>query len=139
MLRHGTQERWSKEALQKKWNDLHSEQASFGPEYEIKYEMAPRNRHRVSSDLSVGELSAGNSCWSDEGESSSHSMHECDSVTLLSALSNVTMDEVRNRALSDANTQIQLQQQQMIYEHQQRNHNHHQNQNQHQNGWDSGQ
>jgi hypothetical protein len=128
MLKHDTQERWSKEALEKKWNELHPEQSSFGPEYEIM----PRNRHRASSDFSTG-----NSCWSDEGGSSIHSLHDGDSTTLISALSTVTMDEVRNRALSNANNQIHLhqQQQQMMFDqqHQQQHQHHH-----HQNGWDSG-
>ncbi|KAN0093763.1 hypothetical protein V8E51_016947 [Hyaloscypha variabilis] len=141
MLKHGTEEPWSKEALQKKWNEMHPEQTSFSPEYEI-------DRHRLSSDLSVGDISTGNSCWSDEGASSTHSLHECDSGTLMSALSSVTMDEVRNRALSNANARIHLQQQQhhqqMMYDQQQQQH-HQQQQNQqnrqqsqHQHGWDSG-
>lgn len=145
MLKHGTQERWSQEAVQKKWNEMYPDQSSFScPEYEI----VPRNCHRASSDLSVGDLSAGNSCWSDEGDSSTHSLHECDSATLLSALSPATMDEVRTRALSNANAQIQLQQQQqqqqqqLIFEqqnpHQNQHPPQHPNQHHHQNGWDSG-
>jgi hypothetical protein len=144
MLKHGTQERWSQEAVQKKWNEMYPDQSSFScPEYEI----VPRNCHRASSDLSVGDLSAGNSCWSDEGDSSTHSLHECDSATLLSALSPATMDEVRTRALSNANAQIHLQQQQqqqqqqLIFEQQNTHQNQHPpqhpNQHHHQNGWDS--
>ena len=137
MLKHGTDEPWSKDALQKKWNELHAEQASYSPEYEI----LSRSRHRLSSELSVGDLSAGNSCWSDEGASSTHSLQECDSSTLMSALSNVTMEEVRNRALSNANAQIHLQQQQhqqMMFDQQQHQQQQNRHQNQHQNGWDSG-
>jgi hypothetical protein len=144
MLKHGTQERWSQEAVQKKWNEIYAEQPSFGyPEYEI----VPRNRHRVSSDLSVGDVSTGNSCWSDEAESSTHSLHDCDSATLMSALSTATMDEVRTRALSNANAHIHLQQQQQQQQqmmfNQQNTHRHqqhpqHQNQPHHQNGWNSG-
>jgi hypothetical protein len=97
----------------------------------------PRTRDRVSEDLSVDDFSTGNSCWSDEGDSSTHSLHECDSATLMSALSTATMDEARQRAQSNANNQIHLrqhQQQMMFSQHQQ----HQQNQHHHQSGWDSG-
>jgi hypothetical protein len=125
--------------LQKKWAELHPEQSSYNPDYEVM----PRNRDRVSEDLSVDDFSTGNSCWSDEGDSSTHSLHECDNATLMSALSTATMDEARQRAQSNANNQIHLrqQQQQMMFnqhhqqqqqQQQQQNHHHHQS------GWDSG-
>jgi len=141
MLKHGTQEQWSKEAVQKKWSELHPDESSFGPEYE----MMPRNRHRGSSDLSVGDLSIGQSSWSDEVESTTQSLQDCDSTTLMSALSTATMEEARNRAISNANAQIHLhqqqqqqrQQQQMMFE-QQRQHQHQHQRQQQNNGWDSG-
>ncbi|PMD20900.1 hypothetical protein NA56DRAFT_572842 [Hyaloscypha hepaticicola] len=140
-VKHDTQEKWSKEALQKKWTELHPGQSSYNPDYEVM----PRNRDRVSEDLSVDDFSTGNSCWSDEGDSSTHSLHECDNATLMSALSTATMDEARQRALSNANNQNHLrqQQQQMMFnqhhqQQQQQRQQQQQNQHHHQNGWDSG-
>jgi hypothetical protein len=104
----------------------------------------PRNRHRGSSNLSIGDLSGSNSSWSDEAESTTQSLHDSDSAVLMSALSTASMDEERNRAISNANAQIHLRQQQqqrqqqqhqqqMMFE-QQRQHHHQQQQN----GWNSG-
>jgi len=136
MLKHGTQEQWSKEVLQKKWDEMRPGGFSSG------YDMMPRNRHRGSSDLSIGDLSGSNSSWSDEAESTTQSLHDSDSAVLMSALSTISMDEERNRAISNANAQMHLrqqqqrqqqQQQQMMFE-QQRQLNHQQQQN----GWNSG-
>ncbi len=101
----------------------------------------PRNRDRVSEDLSVDDFSTGNSCWSDEGDSSTHSLHECDNGTLVSALATATMDQARQRALSNANNQNHLrqQQQQMMFgQHHHQQQQQHQNQHHHQGGWDTG-
>ena len=136
MLKHGTQEKWSKEAMPKKWTELHPEQSSYNPDYEV----ISRNRDRASEDLSVDDFSTGNSCWSDEENSSNHSLHECDGAALMSALSTATMEEARQRAQSNANNQIHLrqQQQQMMFDQHQQLQQQQQNQHHHQSRWDSG-
>jgi len=139
MLKYGTKEKWSKEALQKKWDEMHA------GEFSSEYDMMPRNRHRGSSDLSIGDFSGSNSSWSDDAESTTQSLHDSDSAVLMSALSTASMDEERNRAISNANAQIHLhlqqqqqrqqqqRQQQMMFE--QQHQHHHQQQ---RNGWTSG-
>lgn len=131
MLNHGSKVKWSNEAVQKKWEEMHPED-TFSPEYE----MMPSSRHRVSSDFSV------QSSWSDEAESVTQSLRDSDSISvnLMSALSNSSMDEVRNRSLSNVNAQIhfQQQQQQMMFEQQRQQRQQQQHQQQHnQNTWNS--
>jgi hypothetical protein len=122
MLKHGCVEKWSKEMIQKKWNEMHPEH----DDYPQEYEKISKNRLQIGDDFGLDD-------WSDGMNSVSHSLHGSDSGPM-SAISTTTMDEVRSRQASDASSHhLQLQQQQMMFE---RQHQHHQHQQQ--SAWNNG-
>jgi hypothetical protein len=136
MLNHGCDNKWTKEAVQRKWHEMHPEEGDCTPEYEVD----PRGHPRMSSDMGLGQGSLS------EGRGSiSHSLHDGETSTLLSAISPVTMDEVRSRAARDASTHLYIRQQQQQHHHQQQHQmmleqqQHHQQQQQQQrNAWGPG-
>jgi hypothetical protein len=110
MLNHGCDNKWTKEAVQRKWHEMHPEEGDCTPEYEVD----PSDHHRMSSDIGLGQGS-----WSEGRGSISHSLHDGEASTLLSTISPVTMDGVRSRAASDASTHLHIRQQQQQQHHQQ--------------------
>jgi hypothetical protein len=94
MKEFGCHEKWPKELVQKKWHELHPEDPSYLPEYELRLGMDQRS-------------------WSDGGESKSHSMHEGDASNRLSAVA-TTPQESRSRTGSDVSSHLQFQQQQQL-------------------------
>jgi hypothetical protein len=103
MSNHGSKEKFSKEAVQKKWQEMHPE----GPPYLSNYPP-------MSSDLGGDQGS-----WSDGRDSASHSLHDGETEALMSALSTATVEETSGRALSEANEQMRYQQQMMLERHRQ--------------------
>ncbi|KAB8304873.1 hypothetical protein EYC80_004205 [Monilinia laxa] len=118
MLNHGVQEKWSKEAVQRKFNELfHSDDRSYESEY-----AASRHAEQIHFDVKMEPRTP----WPSHGDRDG-------------ALRNLTDDEVtlvgelRSRTASDASSvhfQQQHQHQQIIYA--QQHHQHHQN---HQEAW----
>lgn len=111
MLKHGCTSEWTKEAVQKKWYEMHPEDYSYLSEYDLLSRNQGQKRQRA---------------WSDEKDSVGQSLHESDTGPMLSAVSTVTMDQVRSRALSDSSSQVEFhrqQQAQMIFEQQRNRHN----------------
>jgi hypothetical protein len=118
MLKYGCMAKWPKELCQRKWQDMHPDEGPWLPQYEMSI------RHRDSDDWGPDEGQ-----FSDGRASACHSLHEADSGIQMSAISTVTMDEVRSRAASDASSQMlhmrhqQRQQQQMMFDQQQQQQN----------------
>jgi len=106
MSNHGSKEKFSKEAVQKKWQEMHPEGPPYLPDYPA-----------MSSDLGGDQGS-----WSEGRDSATRSLHDGETEALMSALSTATMDETRSRALSDASDQMRYQQQQMMLERQHQQH-----------------
>ncbi|TVY90915.1 hypothetical protein LAWI1_G008029 [Lachnellula willkommii] len=97
MLKHGCTEKWTREAVQKKWNEMHHDEISYFSGYERK-----RRRQRACSP---------------ERDSVVHSSYENDTRPM--AVSTVTMDQVRRRIANDSCSQMQFhrqQQAQMMFE-----------------------
>lgn len=138
MLKHGCTERWTKEAVQRKWHELHPEDAI---PVLSEYELMARSHHR--SDVTTSVCGARGS-WSEvtahhglpvgpNGTARSLPSHDDNTATitapssmrsssLVSPTSTVTMDEVRSLTTSDTNAQLALHQQQaqLMFEDQQR-------------------
>ena len=100
MPKYGCREKWTKGACQKKWDEMHPDDAPYIPEYE---RMAS-NSSVISPEL---KLEVGTLSWPDGRGSGTESMYEGDSGTLMSSISTATMDEVRSRAASDTSLQMQ--------------------------------
>lgn len=122
MRKYGCREKWSKEACEKKWREIHPEDTPYVPE------VTAGNKHMIAQEIKM-ERGAGSTAWSDGRDSGSQSLYESETGTLMSPISTTTMDEVRSRAASDAASQMQLrqqqQQQQMMFDqqHQHQQHN----------------
>ncbi|TVY42941.1 hypothetical protein LOCC1_G005928 [Lachnellula occidentalis] len=99
MLKHGCTEKWTREAVQKKWNETHHDEISYLSRYERKM------RHQRT--------------WSEGRDSVVHSSYENDTRRM--DVSTVTMDQVRSRTGSDSSSQMQFHRQQqaqmMVEEH----------------------
>ena len=95
MLSHGCNDMWTKEAVQRKWNEMHH--VSYISEYELM--SRSRGQKRVYQQAS-----------SDERGSVGHSFHESD--TSQGSVSTVTMDQVRSGTVSDSSSQMQFYRQQ---------------------------
>ncbi|TVY28293.1 hypothetical protein LHYA1_G003702 [Lachnellula hyalina] len=93
MLKHGCTEKWTREAVQKKWNEMHHDEISYLSGYERK-----RRHQRV---------------YSEETNSVAHSSYENDTRPM--AVSTVTMDQVRSRTASDTSYQMQFHRQQQAH------------------------
>jgi hypothetical protein len=102
MPKYGCPEKWPKELVQKKWQEMHpSEDASSVPDYESKW---------------GGEQRA----WSDGGESRTHSLHEGDGSVHLSTTT-TTIEGTCSRAGSRAASPLHFPQpqQHILYNNQQ--------------------
>ncbi|KAF4633216.1 hypothetical protein G7Y89_g4898 [Cudoniella acicularis] len=126
MLKHGCAERWTKEAVQRKWNEMHpNSYPSHNPvshsDYLLEYSYNNTRSHSPNSISTSTPTGPGLS------------------VTA-SAVSTVTMDEVRSRADSDASAQLQIHKQQARMMFEQQPHPQQQSQrpsSQHRNSWGS--
>ncbi|TVY75832.1 hypothetical protein LSUE1_G008562 [Lachnellula suecica] len=118
MLSHGCTDEWTKEAVQKKWNEMHPNAYQYpSTEYELLSRSRGLKRQRA---------------WSEERESVGHSLHEVDTGMMLPAVSTVTMDQVRSRAMSDSSSQAEFHRQPAHMDFEQQR-----NQQRHRNSWDS--
>lgn len=97
MLKHGCTDKWTKEAVQRKWSEMHHIELS-------QFSENGQGRKRICQQA-----------CSDDG----HSLYENDTGSMASAVSTVTMDEVRSRSMSDLSSQMQFhrqQQAQMLFQ-----------------------
>ncbi|KAH8813091.1 hypothetical protein F5884DRAFT_671046 [Xylogone sp. PMI_703] len=96
MLKYGCVEKWPKEAVQKKWYEMHPE------EYNPHEERSPRSfKHRLSGEPDHSSLP-------DTRDNSSQGHHDTEAQGLLT--------ECRSRAASDASSQCTIPHQQIRYE-----------------------
>jgi hypothetical protein len=93
MLKYGCVTKWPKELCQKKWQEMHLEGSHYLPEYDISL------RYQYSEDPSLVE-----GAWSSNQGSVTHSSYEPDS-----AVSTSSMEEVRNRSVSNASPEMHFQ------------------------------
>jgi hypothetical protein len=121
MLKYGCMAKWPKEMCQRRWQEMHPEDGTWLPQYEMSI------RYRDSGDWGPDEEAVS------EGASACHSLHEGDSGVLISAVETATIEEVRSRAASDASSQ-------MLYRRQQHRPQQHLmfDQQQKHNGWSAG-
>lgn len=103
MMQHGCVEKWPKEKVQKRWQEVHHGHDSFGGG---KREDDPKSGILTGEDFCMDD-------WSD-GINSLHG-----SENGMSAVSPITMDEARSRQSSDASSHHLQIQQQMMFEQQQ--------------------
>lgn len=106
MMNHGCTERWSKEQVEKKWQQLHPEEDDY---LEEDFNHDSTNHLQMNNDFGVEDWT---SMTSNQGLPMSSGQ--------ISAISATTMEDVRSRQASDASSHhMQLQQTHMIFDHQQ--------------------
>lgn len=96
----------------------HNRKWEVNSPYGSQYDMRLIKRERISPDLAVESYEQ--YPWSDSRESTGHSLHDNDPAGLLSAISNATIANTRDRASSSASLQL-------LQHHQQQQHQQHQN------------
>ncbi|RFU32714.1 hypothetical protein B7463_g3601, partial [Scytalidium lignicola] len=102
MLKYGCVEKWPKDAVQKKWYEMHPE------EHNPQEERSPRHsKHRLSGDTDRSILTDGRDC-------SSQGHYEIEAHGLLT--------EMRSRAASDASSQSTFPRQQIMFDQQRQQH-----------------
>jgi hypothetical protein len=102
MMLHGCAEKWPKEKVQKRWQEMQSEYDAFGERYD--------------EDSKSGVL--GDDFGMDDWSDGINSMHGSENGAM-SAVSPVSMDEARSRQPSEASSHHLHIQQQMMFEQQQ--------------------